>query len=242
MRDDINNLIEILDWSKFEGDLKPKVLDVVEQLRKFTFALRLTNKVSVAAEFAGMANYRMFFIYWFGEGSLEKLKDYVSRTNNRFAMLETFYQIAYTEDEEVVEEEEEEELFIHIPEHEEIDLFVIDKSLSFENVLQNIEVHTALALLHHSPDFESGIYWVVSYVRRNVENRQRPFLIMCRITKDKELCYIQGGWPSEYLNTYIMRNFPVDYTASLDDLRFIEIEKHTEMNRERYDYVREWVE
>lgn len=230
MTDDIKNLIERLDWSKFEGELKPKMLDIVEQLRRFTFALKLTGKVSRAAEFAKIGEPDFFMKYWFGPESYDKLKEYIESLGDCYLeMLEEFYNIGIKEE----KEEEERERLIHESEPNDIDfgkielynrdLITGDTSLSYERVINDYEVHRVLLMIYDNPNFASGVFWLVSYTLERVKGKMRPFVIMARVNENDELCYMQGGWPHKHFDKMLERLVPIGYICDLKDKIYIEL-------------------
>ena len=118
---------------------------------------------------------------------------------------------------------------------------------SYETIIARVDDLVELERVRqNSVIVESGKYWVVAYRQVPLKTILKPFVLLARVSEDDDsVMTIQGLWPIEYMKRRIDREVPLPYTATINDIRYIQIETvPTKRGPHLYKYksIRPWGE
>jgi hypothetical protein len=113
-------------------------------------------------------------------------------------------------------------------------------SLTFSNVIEQMDLHIQIQAMTKTPDIPEGIWWVIAYEQVEIRGTLRPFILVARLNYEGKICYLQGAWPLPHLNDkYLSRFLPMGYRADKNEpFVFLEIEGHPIDIDGHHDYTR----
>jgi hypothetical protein len=215
------------------------------KMDKVLFMLHLYPDFELAGAVGGVGNIHSFLPFHFGKEIYDEMKEDVSeRRKNKdlTAMIglwtdvyelwledydiNQFYNMITGKremEEEVIGKKEIKEKFYRENELEP------SRTLTFSNVIAQMEMHVILQAKLQSPNVAPGKWWVIYYNNLKIKGKFAPFVLMARINDDGRICYLQGVWPFEYLMNALAKILPIGYEAKEDkSLFFIEIQGNIE--------------